>query len=703
MGSACRGTSHVSILPKGGDLLLNERCGEILHRILQSKTALRVEILAKDLGISERTIRYDLNRIDDYLNEQGLPPLSRKSREGISLHLTAAQVSRFQSGSYKEEPYRYVLSQKERIAAIAYTLLSHNDYIPVQRLADSLHVSKTTIYADIQEFKEQLDPTGRYVKTAKGKGVLLTGNESALRNLVLHSLSMNSDELNFSDVSYLEMFHLIPLERLQDFVKEAETQLNKFFSDYALSNMVLHLAIAVKRIQLGRTVEMVHEELSHLIKAPEFSVAAGIAARIEETCAIHIPESEIAYITIHLLGSSFSTETQAQDIYLQMVVSTLIARMCQECGIPFDRDEQLYENLGEHMGPAIYRFRHGININNPLIDEIKADYPHIFGCVRRAMSQLEKEWNIQLSDAECGYLSIHFLASRERMQRRHKRKARVLLICDAGIGTSQLILLRLHSIFDFETVGTMPAHVAPEQLRKNDLDLVVTTIPLSNCPVHCIQVTPFLTEKNISDLSIFFSQYDRSADMAPTEDLSDRVLREISPFCVIEQPVELRSALERILGSRRAVRPSLRELLSPRRILLNAAAQDWREAVRLGGDLLLCDGCITEHYIQAMQENIEKLGNYMILFPYIAMPHARPDEGALCSAFSIVVLQSPIPFGSDAQVQIIITLSAIDYETHTQALKDLMYLLENTPFYDGLIRASSASDVLELCTIRETI
>ena len=683
--------------------MLNERCGEILRRILQSKTALRVEILAKDLGISERTIRYDLNRIDDYLNEQGLPPLSRKSREGISLHLTAAQVSRFQSGAYKEEPYRYVLSQKERIAAIAYTLLSHNDYIPVQLLADSLHVSKTTIYADIQEFKEQLDPMGRYVKTAKGKGVLLTGNESALRNLVLHSLLMNSDELNFSDVSYLEMFRLIPLERLQDFVKEAETQLNKFFSDYALRNMVLHLAIAVKRIQLGRTVEMVHEELSHLIKAPEFSVAAGIAARIEETCAIHIPESEIAYITIHLLGSSFSTETQAQDIYLQMVVSTLIARMCQECGIPFDRDEQLYENLGEHMGPAIYRFRHGININNPLIDEIKADYPHIFGCVRRAMSQLEKEWNIQLSDAECGYLSIHFLASRERMQRRHKRKARVLLICDAGIGTSQLILLRLHSIFDFETVGTMPAHVAPEQLRKNDLDLVVTTIPLSNCPVHCIQVTPFLTEKNISDLSIFFSQYDRSADMAPAEDLSDRVLREISPFCVIEQPVELRSALERILGSRRTVRPSLQELLSPRRILLNAAAQDWREAVRLGGDLLLCDGCITEHYIQAMQENIEKLGNYMILFPYIAMPHARPDEGALCSAFSIVVLQSPIPFGSDAQVQIIITLSAVDYETHTQALKDLMYLLENTPFYDGLIRASSASDVLELCTIRETI
>lgn len=683
--------------------MLNERCGEILRRILQSTTALRVEVLAKDLGISERTIRYDLNRIDDYLKEQALPPLCRKPREGIFLDLTPAQKARFQSGAYKEEPYRYVLSQKERIAAIAYALLSHNDYIPVQQLADNLHVSKTTIYADIQAFKELLDPTGRYIKAAKGKGVLLTGDESALRNLVLHSLLVNSDELNFSDVSYLEMFRLIPLERLQGFVKEAETQLNKFFSDYALRNMVLHLAIAVKRIQLGKTVEMVHEELSNLIKAPEFSVAAGIAARLEDACSVHIPESEIAYITIHLLGSSFSTETQAQDIYLQMVVSTLIARMRQECGIRFDRDEQLYENLGEHMGPAIYRLRHGININNPLIDEIKEDYPHIFECIRRAVSQLEKEWSIQLSDAECGYLAIHFLASRERMQRHRKRKARVMLVCDAGIGTSQLILLRLHSIFDFETVGTMPAHAAPEQLQKEGLDLVVTTIPLSNCPVHCIQVTPFLTEKNISDLSIFFSQYNRSADIAPAEDLLDRVLREVDRFCVIKQPVELRGALERILGSRRTVRPSLRELLSPRRILLHAAARDWREAVRLGGELLLRDGCITEHYIQAMQENIEKLGSYMILFPYIAMPHARPDEGALCSAFSIVVLQLPIPFGSDTQARIIITLSAIDYEMHTQALKDLMYLLENTSFYEGLIRAASASEVLELCTIRETI
>ena len=683
--------------------MLNERCGEILRRILQSRAPLKVEVLAKDLGISERTVRYDLNRIDEYLKELGLHPLCRKSRKGVSLNLTAAEAARLQAGAYKEGAYRYVLSQKERIAAITYTLLNHSGYIPVQQLADRLHVSKTTIFGDIQEFRNQLDPSGKYLKTAKGKGVLLDGEESALRNLALHTLFTNFDELNFSDFSFLEMFRTIPLERLQDFIKEAEKQLNKFFSDYALSSMAVHLAIAVKRIQLGKTIEIVHEELSHLIKAPEFSVAAGIAARLEEETSVHIPESEIAYIAIHLLGSSFSVETQTQDIYLQMVVSTLIARMSQECGTPFDSDEQLYENLGEHMGPAIYRFRHGININNPLIEEIKETYPHIFGCVRRATSLLEREWNIRLSDAECGYLAIHFLASRERMQSHYKRKARVLLVCDAGIGTSQLILLRLHSIFDFETVGIVPAHAVLERLEKEDLDLVVTTIPLASCPVRCIQVAPFLTEKNISDLSIFFSQYDRGADAAPSENLVDRVLQEVGRFCLIYHPTELRNALERFLGSRRTIRPSLRELLNSHRILLNAAANDWREAVQLGGELLLRDGCITPRYIQAMQENIVKLGSYMILFPHIAMPHARPEDGALRSAFSIVVLKAPIPFGSDTQARIIITLAAADYETHIQALKDLMYLIENTSFYQDLIRASSISEVLKLCSIKETI
>lgn len=51
----------------------------------------------------------------------------------------------------------------------------------------------------------------------------------------------------------------------------------------------------------------------------------------------------------------------------------------------------------------------------------------------------------------------------------------------------------------------------------------------------------------------------------------------------------------------------------------------------------------------------------------------------------------------------LITLAAIDYEMHTRALKELMYLLENTSFYDELIQAREASKVLELCSLDQAV
>ena len=68
------------------------------------------------------------------------------------------------------------------------------------------------------------------------------------------------------------------------------------------------------------------------------------------------------------------------------------------------------------------------------------------------------------------------------------------------------------------------------------------------------------------------------------------------------------------------MRPSLRELLNSRRILLNAAASDWREAVSLGGELLLRDGCITPHYIQAIQENIFEKAVLSLNILYLVKP-----------------------------------------------------------------------------------
>ena len=73
-------------------------------------------------------------------------------------------------------------------------------------------------------------------------------------------------------------------------------------------------------------------------------------------------------------------------------------------------------------------------------------------------------------------------------------------------------------------------------------------------------------------------------------------------------------------------------------------AADWRDAVRQAGKLLLNAGAITESYIDAMINMVEVEGAYMLVAPGVAMPHARPQDGALKNGISYLTLKTPVFF-----------------------------------------------------------
>ena len=98
-----------------------------------------------------------------------------------------------------------------------------------------------------------------------------------------------------------------------------------------------------------------------------------------------------------------------------------------------------------------------------------------------------------------------------------------------------------------------------------------------------------------------------------------------------------------------------------------------------------------------MIKNVNALGTYMILAPKVAMPHAQIDDSVRQTGFSMVILKNPVPFGKERiPVQIFVVLAAVDKKKHTQALKDLMFLLEHKSGISSLLRASSKKAVVEI-------
>ncbi len=119
-------------------------------------------------------------------------------------------------------------------------------------------------------------------------------------------------------------------------------------------------------------------------------------------------------------------------------------------------------------------------------------------------------------------------------------------------------------------------------------------------------------------------------------------------------------------------------LIENNSILLNQTASSWEEAIKIGTDLLEKSGAIEPRYYDNIVSKVKEMGPYIILSPGLAMPHARPEEGVIKTAFALVTLKEPVFFdGEDEGVNVLITLSGSSSDEHMQGIMEITQVLED--------------------------
>lgn len=126
-------------------------------------------------------------------------------------------------------------------------------------------------------------------------------------------------------------------------------------------------------------------------------------------------------------------------------------------------------------------------------------------------------------------------------------------------------------------------------------------------------------------------------------------------------------------------------LIENNSILLNQKAANWKEAIKLGTDLLEKSGAIEPRYYDNIIRKIEEMGPYIILAPGLAMPHARPEEGVVKTSFALVTLVEPVYFdGEDEPVSVLFTLAGSDSDRHMQGLMEITQVLDDEESETGV-------------------
>jgi ascorbate PTS system EIIA or EIIAB component len=131
-------------------------------------------------------------------------------------------------------------------------------------------------------------------------------------------------------------------------------------------------------------------------------------------------------------------------------------------------------------------------------------------------------------------------------------------------------------------------------------------------------------------------------------------------------------------------------------VQFNVDALDWQDAINKSVSLLRKNGFVNEEYASQVIKSVEEYGPYIVISPGIAIPHTRPENGALAVGVSLITLKNPIYIkDSEKPVKVMISFSATDNNQHLEIIKMIVTIIENG-LVDNISSINSVDDLNNL-------
>ncbi|NYU09226.1 PTS mannitol transporter subunit IIA [Enterobacteriaceae bacterium CCUG 67584] len=125
------------------------------------------------------------------------------------------------------------------------------------------------------------------------------------------------------------------------------------------------------------------------------------------------------------------------------------------------------------------------------------------------------------------------------------------------------------------------------------------------------------------------------------------------------------------------------------------SVSDWEQAIRLSAQPLLAKETITEEYVEAIFKSHQELGPYYVLAPGLAMPHARPEQGAIKNGLSLLHIKQGVSFNADENdpIYVVIMLCALSGDEHINMITALAEIFSDDERLSALLKASTMETI----------
>jgi mannitol operon transcriptional antiterminator len=492
---------------------LTPRIRQILIYLLEAEQSATDSEVADALGVSKRTILREADYISGILKSYGLT-LVRKKGEGSQI---------VGDESKKAELLQIVKARKEQVISdkdqrrnlLKLELLRNREPQKLFYYSDMFGVSEATISTDLEAISEWAAECHLDIIRKPGYGIMLSGSEKSYRMAMQRFVTENMKSKKTTaegDNIYLLMNEEI-LSEVESVLDRLDEPYLSLLTNDAFVGLLVHLAVAVERISQG---ELVDEQTYDARFDKGYDIAKNIAGALEEEFSIEIPESEVNNILLHINGAklNYSSEVIGESGIntdeLMVIINGMIDVFDPDLAKELRYDDDFIRGLMVHLEPALYRMKNDMTISNPLLQQIKQEYPEVFEKCESAAFVIKEKTGLVPNDAEIGYLAMHFGAAKERIDsRKHKKRTVTIgVICASGFGVAQLMLAKLKSYFsDWDIV--LKAYGVDEitQHTVSRTDFFISSINVDELGVDYCQVSPLITNKDVLQISVKIDEY----------------------------------------------------------------------------------------------------------------------------------------------------------------------------------------------------
>lgn len=656
---------------------MRKRSTEILEKlILSNSKSMEVKKLITTYRISLKTLRTDVNEINDFLLEAKMSPTKLNEKE--KLILLEKDIMKIQDRLNHMDTYSYKMSREERQIYIIAELLMSQDYITMQNLAKKLNVSRNTILNDFETVKDYCLAFNVNVLMKSSKGIKIECDQKDRNNLLMqifHDLEDDYMEKSFfHQLIQRKLGMKIPLEMIKEDLREYMEQQHMLVSDRVFSYVSIYLFVILNRKinKKRRTVE----------KLTGDTASDNLLNWFADKYEVSINKNDVKdfgrYMKQHDFNIS-SEQKEINDVELYGIIVYFLQMVGEDIECSLQSDTVLIESLLEHI--RTLKNWEDYDFEMPLSDELPIPKEILEKTIEKNSIILERYLGYPLTKEMKESIMIHICAAFVR-NLEYLNLLEVLIVCPGSMATGKYLEAQVKNYFDFRVAAVIPSRDVEEFLKSNKIDFVISTVNVRSESVPCVKVQAQLTMNDINAIQNIAFLLGRKENKSENEsryveqnflDVMKTFLEKLDASKRDEFFDEVYALMETKIQS--TGKSILAQMLDPSKIMIKQEKITWEQGILQAADILEKKGCVGSDYGKKAVENVKEYGDYIIISKGIALAHAGKKEAHVYKdGLSLVMCPEGIEFTEGNIVYLVFCFAVAEEKNYLKLFQEIIAL-----------------------------